>query len=408
METHFYSKSARKRRTAPNRVKPAVKNVVILGASGSIGRNALESIDHLNRNHGIRFKAWALAVNSNWPVALQQIKKFNPASVIMSDYPAYLKLKESLPPRCRTDILYGAEAIKKSVRAPETDIVISAISGSEGLYPTLWALQAGKTVALANKESLVMAGELLKTLKSFRKIIPVDSEHSGLFQIIQTQRTESNRVKRIILTASGGPFYKLSAGQLDRVTPAQALNHPTYKMGRKITVDSATLMNKALEIIEAHHLFNLPAEQIDVVIHPQSIIHAMVEFADGSIIAQMNNPDMRLPIQYALTYPARLPSQVKPLDFSQSHTFFKPDTRRFPALLLGYEAIRRGGTTGAALNAANEEAVNLFLQKKISFTDITKLVSRAVRAHKPLKAALPNIKQADRWAREQIQRRREK
>ncbi|MBI5778011.1 MAG: 1-deoxy-D-xylulose-5-phosphate reductoisomerase [Planctomycetes bacterium] len=378
-----------------------MKNVVILGASGSIGRNALAAIEHLNKNTVYRFNIKALASNSNWQVTLKQIKQFKPPVVIMSDYSAYTKLRKSLPAG-RTKILYGNQEIKKAVCAPDVDIVISAISGAEGLYPTLWALQARKTVALANKESLVMAGELLKTLKAFNKIIPVDSEHSGLFQILHNQQTPDHQVKRIILTASGGPFYKLSRKQLGKVTPAQALNHPTYKMGPKITVDSATLMNKALEIIEAHHLFNLPADKISVVIHPQSIIHAMVEFTDGSVIAQMNNPDMKLPIQYALTHPNRVPSQVKPLDFSQAHTFFPPDTKRFPALLLGYEAIRRGGTTGAVLNAANEEAVKLFLQKKAAFTDITKLVSRVLKAYKPLKATLNNIAMADQWARKQL------
>lgn len=381
-----------------------MKNVVILGASGSIGRNALAAIDNLNKNTDYRFNIKALASNSNWQVTLKQIKQFKPPVVIMSDYTAYTRLRESLPSNYRTRILYGNNEIKKSVCAPDVDIVISAISGAEGLYPTLWAIQRHKTVALANKESLVMAGELLKSLKGFRKVIPVDSEHSGLFQILHHQQFPDNQVKRIILTASGGPFYKLSASQLTKVTPAQALKHPTYKMGPKITVDSATLMNKALEIIEAHHLFNLPADKISVVIHPQSIIHAMVEFTDGSVIAQMNNPDMKLPIQYALTHPARMPSPVKPLDFSAAHTFFKPDTKRFPALLLGYEAIRRGGTTGAVLNAANEEAVKLFLQKKVAFTDITKLVSRVVKTHKPLKVTLDNIAQADQWAREQIRK----
>jgi len=381
-----------------------MKNVVILGASGSIGRNALAAIDNLNKNTDYRFNIKALASNSNWQVTLKQIKQFKPPVVIMSDYTAYTRLRESLPSSYRTRILYGNNEIKKSVCAPDVDIVISAISGAEGLYPTLWAIQRHKTVALANKESLVMAGELLKSLKGFRKVIPVDSEHSGLFQILHNQQLPDNQVKRIILTASGGPFYKLSASQLTKVTPAQALKHPTYKMGPKITVDSATLMNKALEIIEAHHLFNLPADKISVVIHPQSIIHAMVEFTDGSIIAQMNQPDMKLPIQYALTYPERMPSPVKPLEFSQAHTFFKPDTRRFPALLLGYEAIRRGGTTGAVLNAANEETVKLFLQKKVAFTDITKLVSRVVKIHRPLKTTLDNIAQADQWAREQIRK----
>lgn len=384
------------------RISNGVKNVVILGASGSIGRNALSVIDNLNKTANYRFNIKALASNSNWQITLQQIKQFKPPVVIMSNYSAYSNLRKSLPPRHPTKVFYGNTEIKKAVCAPDVDIVISAISGAEGLYPTLWAIQCRKTVALANKESLVMAGKLMITLKGFKKVIPVDSEHSGLFQILHNQIIPDTQVKRIILTASGGPFYRLSGRQLAKVTPYQALNHPTYKMGPKITVDSATLMNKALEIIEAHYLFNIPADKIAVVIHPQSVIHAMVEFADGSIIAQMNQPDMKLPIQYALTHPARMPSPVKPLDFSTAHTFFKPDTRRFPALLLGYEAIRRGGTTGAVLNASNEEAVKLFLQKKVSFTDITKLVSRVVKIHKPLKVTLNNIAQADQWAREQI------
>ena len=379
-----------------------MKNVVLLGASGSIGQNALAAIDNLNKKTRHHFNVKALASNSSWQITLHQIKQFNPSIVIMNDYSAYNKLRKSLSVGHRTKILYGNAEIKKAVCASDVDIVISAISGSEGLYPTLWALQSHKTVALANKESLVIAGELLRKLKGFNKVIPVDSEHSGLFQILHNQLTPKTQVKRIILTASGGPFYKLSQKQLVKVTPAQALKHPTYKMGPKITIDSATLMNKALEIIEAHHLFNLPADKIDVIIHPQSIIHAMVEFADGSIIAQMNQPDMRLPIQYALTYPARIPSRVTPLNFSQAHTFFKPNTKKFPALLLGYDAIRRGGTTGAVLNAANEEAVKLFLQKKVSFTDITGLVNRVVKIHNPLKVTLNNIARADQWAREQI------
>jgi len=283
---------------------------------------------------------------------------------------------------------------------------------------------------LANKESLVIAGELLRNLSGFKKIIPVDSEHSGLFQLFHYFKRFPNcidisQIEKIIITASGGPFYNLTQKELSRVTPAQALNHPTYKMGKKITIDSATLMNKALEIIEAHYLFNIPPEKIDVVIHPQSIIHAMIEFTDGSVIAQMNKPDMKLPIQYALTYPQRIKSLVKPLNFLPltgqvprkqsrqepskksyqkeiSFTFLKPDTKKLPALLLGYEVIRRGGTTGAVLNAANEEAVKLFLQKKISFTDITKLVTQVLRSHNPLKVTFDNIIQSDQWARKKV------
>jgi 1-deoxy-D-xylulose-5-phosphate reductoisomerase len=379
-----------------------MKNVVVLGASGSIGQNALATISHLNKHTDYRFNVTTLTGNSNWEILLEQIKKIGPTTVILNNHSAYNKLKHALPPRYHTKILYGQNEIKKSVRAPNVDLVISAISGSAGLLPTLWALKAGKNVALANKESLVIAGELLKNLNGFKNLVPVDSEHSGLFQILNNQSGLTHQVKKIFLTASGGPFYKLPITKLAKVTPSQALKHPTYKMGVKITIDSATLMNKALEIIEAHHLFNLPADKIDVVIHPQSVIHAMIEFTDGSTIAQMNRPDMKLPIQYALTHPYRPPSLVKPLDFSSAHTFFNPDTKRFPALLLGYEVIRRGGTTGSVLNAANEEAVKLFLQKKITFTDITKIVSIVVKKHHPLKATLTNINQADQWARKQV------
>ncbi|MFH1231322.1 MAG: 1-deoxy-D-xylulose-5-phosphate reductoisomerase [Planctomycetota bacterium] len=393
-----------------------MKNIVILGASGSIGQNALSVIKNINKNsdNDSHFRIKALVNNSNWQVTLKQIKQCKPQTVVLNDYSAYNTLKRILSSRkySHTTLLYGNKEVKKIVSARDVDIVISSISGADGLYPTLWAIKAHKTVALANKESLVIAGELLRILNGFKKVIPVDSEHSGLFQLVHYPNCPNiSHVKKVIITASGGPFYNMPQKELKRVTPGQALNHPTYKMGKKITIDSATLMNKALEIIEAHHLFGIPPEKIDVVIHPQSIIHAMIEFTDGSVVAQMNQPDMRLPIQYALTYPKRIKSLIKPLDFLSSTklyrdktslTFLKPDTKKFPALLLGYEVIRRGGTTGAVLNAANEETVKLFLQKKVSFTDITKLVTQVVRSHKPLKVTFDNIARADRWAREKI------
>ncbi|MFH0888847.1 MAG: 1-deoxy-D-xylulose-5-phosphate reductoisomerase [Planctomycetota bacterium] len=403
-----------------------MRNIVILGASGSVGRNALSVIENINKNPdaNFHFRIKALVNNSNWQLTLKQIKQFKPQIVVLNEYSAYNSLKTILSRNkySHTTLLYGNKEVEKIVSGRDVDIVLSSISGADGLYPTFWAIKAHKTVALANKESLVIAGELLRTLNGFKKIIPVDSEHNGLFQLFHhfkqfPNRIDISQVKKIIITASGGPFYNLPQNELKRVTPAQALNHPTYKMGKKITIDSATLMNKALEIIEAHYLFNIPAEKIEVVIHPQSIIHSMIEFSDGSIIAQMNQPDMRLPIQYALTYPQRLKSLVKSLDFlpltgqglseklyqkEMSLTFLKPDTKKFPALLLGYEIIRRGGTTGAVLNAANEETVKLFLQKKVSFTDITKLVTQVVRTHKPLKVTFDNIIKSDQWARNQI------
>ncbi|MDI6733285.1 MAG: 1-deoxy-D-xylulose-5-phosphate reductoisomerase [Planctomycetota bacterium] len=402
------------------------KNIVILGASGSVGQNTLSVINNLNSN-GHHFHIKAIVNNSNWQITLNQIRRFSPEIAIINDYSAFSTLKNILFQEerrrgkyCRTKLLLGDEAIRETVSAHDVDIVVSAISGAKGLYPTLWAIKHNKTVLLANKESLVIAGELLRTLNGFKKIIPVDSEHSGLFQIITPHingrtagfcPTGINKpfmcgVKRVIITASGGPFYNLSKQELKRVTPSMALRHPTYKMGNKISIDSATLMNKALEIIEAHYLFNIPAEKIEVLIHPQSVVHAMVEFADGSIIAQMNQPDMRLPIQYALTHPRRFNSQIKPVfqipNPKFQFTFLKPDTKKFPALLLGYEVIRRGGTSGAVLNAANEEAVNLFLKKRIRFTDITESVSRVLLKHKPLKLTLENIAKADAWARARV------
>jgi 1-deoxy-D-xylulose-5-phosphate reductoisomerase len=282
--------------------------------------------------------------------------------------------------------------------------VVSAISGAGGLLPTLWAIQAGKTIALANKESLVMAGALImrEARKNKAEIRPVDSEHSAIFQA--THCGKPAEIRQVILTASGGPFYYFPRHRLHTVRIKQALNHPTYRMGPKITIDSATLMNKALEVIEAKYLFGLAPRQIKVLIHPQSIVHSMVEFRDGSTIAQLSQPDMRVPIQFALTYPDRLP---QPASFNNTLlkqfltlSFEEPDTTKFPALKLGYEVLRRGGTAGAVLNAANEEAVKLFLTGQIHFTDITALTSRVLKQHQVItNPSLSDILTADRWAR---------
>jgi 1-deoxy-D-xylulose-5-phosphate reductoisomerase len=279
------------------------------------------------------------------------------------------------------------------------------VTGAAGLPASLWAIQSGKTLALANKESMVMAGGLLMKLARQKKasIIPVDSEHSAIFQALHCGQPDE--VKQIILTASGGPFYNRSTRELKKVTPRQALNHPTWRMGPKITIDSATLMNKALEIIEAHWFFGLKPSQIKVVIHPQSIIHSMVEFRDGSIMAQMGKPDMKIPIQFALTYPRRLTGANGRLFFHQhlNLSFQEPDRKKFPALNLAYEVIRRGGTSGAVLNASNEEAVKLFLQKKISLTDIVLITKKILNRYRVIKnPSIQQILAADAWARREV------
>jgi len=381
-------------------IKP--KQVVILGSTGSIGRMTLEVIDHLNKH----FRVFGLVANSRWKLLLKQVNKFTPREVGLTNAQAAERLKASLR-RKQARIYHSLEEIKQMVTHPAVDIVVSAISGAEGLLPTLWAVQAGKTIALANKESLVMAGDLLMSEARRRKaeIRPVDSEHSAIFQAGHCGKP--GEIRRVILTASGGPFYRLPSRRLRSVSVKQALNHPTWQMGPKITIDSATLMNKALEIIEAKHLFGLSPRQIKVVIHPQCIVHSMVEFRDGSTMAQLGYPDMRLPIQFALTYPERL---TRPLgnyniisDEPLRLSFEEPDTAKFPALRLGYEVLRKGGTAGAVLNAANEEAVKLFLTKGIRFTDIAELTGRVLNRHRVVaNPVLADILKADRWARAEL------
>jgi 1-deoxy-D-xylulose-5-phosphate reductoisomerase len=314
----------------------------------------------------------------------------------------------------------GTDELIRAILGPEIDIVVAAIVGVAGLETSLAAVESGKRLALANKESLVVAGELLLNIakKSGAEIIPVDSEHSAIFQALQCKgQSESNtrqddsqlneQVEKIILTASGGPLRDWPLEELEKATIQDALAHPTWSMGRKITVDSATMMNKALEVIEAHWLFGLPAEQIQVVIHPQSVIHSMVEYRDGSVIAQLSPPDMKLPIQYALTYPHRTSATAKRMDWSQSQSlsWYPVDPARYPALELGFEVARRGGTCGAVLNAANEAAVELFLQSKIRLTDIAK-VCRSVLQHHDFATnpSLAELLRQDRWARDEVMR----
>ncbi len=376
-----------------------MKSLVILGSTGSIGRQTLQVVRRLKN----QFRIIGLAARTNWQLLARQIKEFRPRYAVLFNPDAAKRLQSFKFQH--TKLLTGYQALKKLVTDKSVDLVLSAISGADGLPPSIWSLQSGKTLALANKESLVMAGPLLLKLARSHKaqILPVDSEHSAIFQTLRSG--QPSEVNKVILTASGGPFYQYKASQLKKVTVKEALRHPTWAMGPKITIDSATLMNKALEIIEARWLFNLNPEQIKVVFHPQSIIHSMVEFQDGSIIAQMSYPDMRLPIQFALSYPARLNNHKNKYLFNKNLTlnFIPPDLTKFQALRLGYRVARLGGTSGAVLNAANEESVKLFIQKKIPFNMITLLTERVLNAHKLVKnPTLNDIYKADKGAREKL------
>jgi 1-deoxy-D-xylulose-5-phosphate reductoisomerase len=380
----------------------AAKNVAVFGSTGSIGRNALEVIAASDG----RLNAVALSAYGKLDLLLEQARQFRPRWVIAAEETAAGRFDWTSLPQ-GTELLTGPNALAEIAAASEVDVVLAAIVGSAGLRSTWAALQAKKTVALANKETLVMAGKLVNRLAAERggTILPVDSEHSAIFQSLQAGRHEE--VQRIVLTASGGPFRELSLEQLKQVTVDDALNHPTWDMGPKITVDSATMMNKALEIIESRWLFNLTAEQIEVVIHPQSVVHSFVEFIDGSVVAQMGPPDMKLPIQYALDYPHRQYGIAQRLDWRQRWRLdFEPaDPERCPALGLGYDCARRGGTSGAVLNAANEAAVEAFLQGELHFTEIVPACRSVLDAH-PFdpEPTLERLEKLDRWAREEVAR----
>jgi 1-deoxy-D-xylulose-5-phosphate reductoisomerase len=380
----------------------AAKNVAVFGSTGSIGRNALEVIAASNG----RLNAVALSAYGKLDLLLEQAQQFRPRWVIAADQNIAERFDWKLLPQ-GTELLIGPNALAEVAAASEVDVVLAAIVGSAGLRSTWAALEAKKTVALANKETLVMAGGLVKRLAAERggMILPVDSEHSAIFQSLQAGRHEE--VQRIILTASGGPFRDLSLEQLKQVTVDDALHHPTWDMGPKITVDSATMMNKALEIIESRWLFDLTAEQIEVVIHPQSVVHSFVEFIDGSVIAQMGPPDMKLPIQYALEYPHRQNGIAQRLDWHQRWRLeFEPaDSERCPALGLGYDCARRGGTSGAVLNAANEAAVEAFLQGELHFTEIVPACRSVLDTHEfDPEPTLERLEKLDRWAREEVAR----
>ena len=382
-------------------MKPQPKNVVVLGATGSIGCSTLEVIIGCSD----RLRVVGLTGHTNVELLQQQAQQYRCSNVVVTDARrAELFDRSVLADGVALGV--GPAAIESLVAREEVDVVVTGIVGSAGLRGTWAALQAGKTVALANKETLVMAGAPVMELSRDcnAPIIPVDSEHSAIFQALQSGRGEE--VSRLILTASGGPFRDYSTEQLASVSVQDALAHPTWDMGPKITVDSATMMNKALEIIEARWLFDLPVEQIDVVVHPQSIVHSLVEFVDGSVLAQMGVADMKLPIQYALSYPNRWEGPAAKLDFTVPFNceFFPPDYERFPALLLGREVAGRGGTCGAVLNAANEAAVARFLAGTLQFTEIVP-ACRAVLEHHDFDPT-PSLDQLliiDTWAREELE-----
>jgi 1-deoxy-D-xylulose-5-phosphate reductoisomerase len=375
-------------------------NVAVLGSTGSIGRSTLEVIAAA----GGRLKIVALSAHGNLDLLIQQAQAVHPRWIVAAE-PTSAAAHDWSGLPSDVELLVGTENLECTARRPDVDIVVAAIVGSAGLRGTWAAIEAGKTVALANKETMVVAGPLVTELahKTAARIVPVDSEHSAVFQALQAGRR--SEVKRIILTASGGPFRNHTAQQLAEVTIADALRHPTWKMGPKITIDSATMMNKALEIIEARWLFDLRPDQIDVVIHPQSIVHSLVEFVDGSVVAQLGSPDMKLPIQYALTYPLRTAGVAATLDFTEAmHLDFEPaDLDRFPALALGAEVARAGGTAGAVLNAANEAAVAEFRGGKLPFTEIVPRCRAVLEQHDfDPRPSLERLFELDRWARQEV------
>jgi 1-deoxy-D-xylulose-5-phosphate reductoisomerase len=378
------------------------KNVAVLGSTGSIGTSALEVI---SASEG-RLCAIALSAHGKLNRLLEQARAFRPRWIMATNEAAARAFDWSGLPQ-ETELLIGAQQLAEVAAADDVHVVLAAIVGSAGLRSTWAALEAGKTVALANKETLVMAGSLVTHLAAQRRaiIVPVDSEHSAIFQALQAGRRDE--VARVVLTASGGPFRDFTPEQLAQVTVDEALAHPTWDMGPKITVDSATLMNKAMEIIEARWLFDLTARQIDVVIHPQSIVHSFVEFVDGSIVAQLSPPDMKLPIQYALEYPHRRPGVAERMDWSRRWRLeFEPaDPARFPALALGHECAQAGGTSGCVLNAANEAAVAAFLGGELHFTEIVPACRSVLESHDfEAKPTLEQLIALDGWARLEIDR----
>lgn len=377
-----------------------MKRIVILGSTGSIGKNALDVISR----HRDRFSVVGLSAGSNIDLLEEQINIFKPRVVAVVDEKSAVELRKRIARG--TEVLSGEEGINNVAALEDSDFVLSSIVGFSGLAPTLSAVRAGKIVGLANKESLVTAGAIvMKEAEHYgSKILPVDSEHSAIFQCLDGR--DRGFLKRVILTASGGPFVGKKFHELKDVKPADALNHPNWKMGKKVTIDSATLMNKGLEVIEAAHLFSLTADRIAILVHPESILHSLVEFIDNTMLAQMSMPDMKGPISYALSYPERLNDSVAGLrlDMIGKLTFYPPDTETFPCLRYAFDALKEGGTMPAVLNGANEIAVNAFLEKRVPFNAIPVIIDKAMNSHDTkTDIRLESVIEADRWAREKAE-----
>ena len=375
-----------------------MKTIALLGSTGSIGVSTLDLV----RRFPEHFAVHGLVAGRNVKLLAAQIKEFRPKCVAIRDESDVPRLRR-LVGRRRVEILWGGSGAAAVATSKEVDVVVAAIVGGAGLLPTLRAVEAGKEIALANKEVLVMAGEMFvkaATEKGVR-LLPVDSEHSAIFQCLQGNRRDE--VDKIILTASGGPFLRTALNRLASVTVEQALKHPNWKMGRKITIDSATMMNKGLEVVEARWEFDIDPSRIEVLIHPQSVVHSMVQYRDGAVIAQLGVPDMRIPIAYALTYPHRLKGPWQSLELTRQRelNFFPVDKRRFPALALAYQALKDGGTMPVVLNAANEMAVAAFLERRIGFRRIHRIIEKAMESHVPRRPqSVEEILEVDRWARE--------
>lgn len=375
-----------------------MKKIAILGSTGSIGESTLKVIRHLGKEH---FAVTAIAAHSNIDLLEKQAHEFNPDIIGVYDKDKARELQKRLPNK---KIVGGMEGLEEVASHNNSQFVVSAISGTLGLMPTIAAIKAGKDIGLANKESLVSGGKLVMDLaKQYKvKILPIDSEHSAIFQCLNGENPK--QASRIILTASGGPFRHMQKEELAIITVDHALRHPTWSMGKKVTIDCSTLMNKGLEAIEAHWLFDMPIDQIHVVIHPQSIIHSMVEFIDGSMMAQMSETSMIVPIQYALTYPDRMPGIIKPFDFNKYATlqFFEPDVERFRCLDLAFEAMRKGGSLSCYMNAANEVLVNRFIEKEISWLDIGHMLEKLMSNHSIQKIhTIQDVLDIDSQAREE-------
>jgi 1-deoxy-D-xylulose-5-phosphate reductoisomerase len=377
-----------------------MKNLSILGSTGSIGRNALEIVAMFPE----RFTVKALAAGNNTSLLAGQVEKFGPDIAVVFDETRAIELKSMLPSGSKVEIMYGQDGYRTAATYDSVNMVVTAIVGAAGLIPTLAAIEAGKNIALANKETLVMAGEIVikRAARNRVKIIPIDSEHSAIFQCIAGNRRQD--LDKILLTASGGPFLNRQENEFVKIKPQDALNHPTWQMGKKVSVDSATLMNKGLEVIEAKCLFGVSQEMIEVLIHPQSVIHSMVSFKDGAVMAQLGIPDMKVAIAYALSYPERLALEQPLPDFAGigALTFEHPDLNKFPCLDLAYTACKTGGTLPAVLNAANEMAVQAFLKQRIPFVKIPEIIGKTMEKHTVVtNPAFDDILESDRWAREQ-------